>query len=127
MLGLFYYEYIMTNTNPTKRLENLKYDFTHEQYVENGKKGGKKTAEVYANRRLFKEAFKAYLSMQDENALEGMDQTNLDGIIIAMGQKAKGGDVPAATFIRDTVGEKPTEKQEIDIGPLKKLEVEIKE
>ena len=117
----------MTNTNPKRSLENLRHDFTHEERVANGIKGGQKTAEVYANRKLFKEAFKAYLEMQDENALEGMDQTNLDGIIIAMGQKAKGGDVPAATFIRDTVGEKPTEKQEIDIGPLKKLEVEIKE
>ena len=108
-------------------LKNLRHDFTHEERVLNGAKGGKKSAETYAKRMLFKDCLKFYLNLQDENAFAGTDQTNLEGIITAIVKKAKLGDVSAAVFVRDTVGEKPAEKQEIDIGPLKKLEVEIKE
>lgn len=117
----------MTNSNPDLRLENLRHDFTHEERVANGKKGGNETGETYRRRKMFKEAFEVYLSMQDENALEGMDQTNLEGIILALGKKAKSGDVAAATFVRDTVGEKPVDRQEVEVGDLKKLEVEIRE
>ena len=115
------------NPNPDKRLDNLKHNFTHEERVSNGSKGGIATGETYRRRKLFKEALESALSLQDPEALEGMDQTNLDVIIASMIKKAKNGDVPAAVFVRDTVGEKPVDRQEVEVGDLRKLEVEIKE
>ena len=44
---------------------------------------------------------------------EEMDLTNGDLVNLAMIGKAKEGDVKAAQFVRDTVGEMPTVKQEV--------------
>lgn len=43
------------------------------------------------------------------------DQTNQTLIAISMIQAAASGDVKAAAFVRDTVGEKPTDKIETSV------------
>ena len=52
---------------------------------------------------------------------------NAQAIAIAAIKKAKDGDIPACIFVRDTSGEKPVEKQEVEVGELQKLVVEVKE
>jgi len=48
-------------------------------------------------------------------SLKGKNITVEDAILIAIAQKAMKGDIPAGAFIRDTVGEKPTENQNVKI------------
>ena len=76
---------------------------THEENVANGRKGGIKSGEVKREKKLFKEAIEKKLG------------DSLENIIDAMISKASSGDVNATTFLRDTIGEKPTDKLEADI------------
>ena len=47
-------------------------------------------------------------------ALKGKNITVQDAMMIAQIQKALKGDTTAATFVRDTAGEKPTDKLTLD-------------
>ena len=46
--------------------------------------------------------------------IDGEKKTGAEAITLAMIKKASTGDVSAFLAIRDTIGEKPTEKQEVD-------------
>ena len=82
---------------------------THEENVANGRKGGIRSGEAKREKKLFKEAIEKKLGK------------SIDKIIDAMITKASKGDVPASTFLRDTIGEKPTDKIEGNIS-VEKLE-----
>lgn len=92
-----------------------------------GSRGGINSGEARREKKRLKEAFKVLLDMQDEDAMAGVDQTNAMAIALAMVKKAKSGDVQAGVFVRDTAGEKPVDEQVVEVGDLRKLEVEIKE
>ena len=96
--------------------------------VENGRKGGKASAESKRRKKEMRERLELLLSMPIGNgkgaelekiksyaAIKGKNVTVEDAILIAITQKAMKGDIPAGTFIRDTVGEKPTENQNVKI------------
>lgn len=84
---------------------------------ENGRKGGIKSGETRRRKKAFKELFDIALNMKDEETGKKNDVT----IVSAMIRKAKSGDVKAFESIRDTVGEKPIEKQEISADLIKKV------
>lgn len=69
--------------------------------VKAGRAGGLATAEANRQIATMREAFAS--AMTEEDRL---------GIYYAMRAKALAGDVRAAVFIRDTMGEKPTDKIE---------------
>lgn len=92
---------------------------SHEEAVENGRKGGIASGEA----RKLRSAVKRVLNMKlpsdkDELIKElekaGIDATNDNGIAFAMVLKALQGDISAAGWVRDTVGEKP--KDEVALG-----------
>lgn len=89
-----------------KKTENLK-PFTsnqsREEAAKNGKKGGIKSGEVRRARRTLKEELLFLLAQGDTQ-----EKLNL-----AMIKQALKGNVKAYALIRDTIGEKPVEKQEI--------------
>lgn len=89
-------------------------------------KGGIASGEARREKKAMKEQIKLLLSLplKDKKAIKqletlGIDTENIDNqmaMVIAMWQTAlKGGkgSVAAATFLRDTVGEKPIEEVEI--------------
>ena len=84
----------------------VKYQFTSEQdrtkAAENGRKGGKASAKVRGLKKTFKEAF------EDE-----LDDTKIKALIDAMYKEAKKGNTKAFEIIRDTMGQKPIERQEV--------------
>ena len=99
-----------------------------EQAVENGRKGGKASGEAKRRKKEMKERLEILLSMPIKDGkgaaiekiksfaeIKGKNITVEDAILIAIAQKALKGDIQAGTFIRDTVGEKPTTKVEADI------------
>lgn len=83
--------------------ENLKPIRSMSEARENGKKGGIKSGEVRRARKTLKEELLLLL----EN---GNTQNKIS---VALVQKAIKGDIKAFEVIRDTIGEKPTEKHEL--------------
>lgn len=93
---------------------------TPERRAECGRKGGIASGETRRKKRAMKERLGLLLNMPLKNgkladiedvksyaALKGKNITVEDAILIAQIQRAMKGDLLAATFIRDTSGNKP--------------------
>lgn len=75
---------------------------------ENAQKAGIKSGEKRRKRKKLKELLELALQNTDENGKQN------DFIIVAaLIKKAANGDTKAFELIRDTIGEKPTDKQEV--------------
>lgn len=85
---------------------------TSEQARKNGRKGGLKSAKVKAEKKSLRNALQTLLDGNYE--VEGKKVTGYDLMALGLFDKAKLGDVAAFNSLRDTVGEKPIEKKEID-------------
>lgn len=99
--------------------------FTHQERIENGRKGGIKSGEVKRARKQMRETIALILDMplkskngklnkkstvEQIKSLEDVKNHNPDvqtAILLAIAKKALAGDVVAATFLRDTSGENP--------------------
>ena len=104
---------------------------TPEERSECGRKGGIASVEARRNKKALKERLEILLDMPMKNgreadieaiknfaALKGKNITVQDAMMIAQIQKALKGDTQAAVFIRDTVGQNPTTKVDVDIEPV---------
>lgn len=98
--------------------ENLRgHEFTSDQSREaaviNGRKGGLKAGENRRRRKAFAEAFNTLLEQQftDRN---GKQLQGVEALAAKTFQEAMDGDMRAVQFIRDTVGEMPVQKVEVD-------------
>lgn len=85
-----------------------------------GSLGGKKAAANRKQRKLMKEIYAEFANMPvtkdlADDLLKAVDQkkrtkiTVAESIVLAQIMMAQAGDTKAATFIRDTIGEKPIE------------------
>lgn len=92
-----------------KQLANLipQNKRTKSEQREIGKQGGKKSGETRKKLKTFREVFNTELA--DEKI---KDMPIKKAIFMAMCREASNGNVRAAEFVRDTLGEKPTEKIE---------------
>jgi general stress protein YciG len=104
--------------------ENVKpFEFTSDQDREkaaiNGRKGGKASGEAKRRKKTLRELFEIYGSMPNT---DDPKLTNDEKLVLAQYREAIiGGSTSAATFIRDTKGEKPhdvVETPNIEIKPL---------
>lgn len=108
-------------------------NMTPEERRENGRKGGIASGEAKRKKKAMRDRLGILLELQMKPgkgadlesiknfaALKGKNITVQDAMMLAQIQKALKGDTAAATFIRDTAGEKPTDKLEhsgaIDTG-----------
>lgn len=108
-----------------KSKENLRPPTTTEEARERGRKGGIKSGEVRRERKALREVLDTLLNLpvgfevQKETLVAlGIDEEDCNNqtlISVAMIQAAASGDVKAATWLRDTVGEKPTDKIEASV------------
>ena len=89
------------------REDKLKPVRTKEEARERGRKGG--IASGIARRE--KKTFRATLELLLDRKLEGSSLT--EAVAVALFEKAMSGDVKAFQELRDTVGEKPVDKQEL--------------
>ena len=93
---------------------------TPEQLRENGRKGGIASGEAKRRKKAMRERLEVLLelplrdgrsadldSIKNFAALKGKNITVQDALMLAQIQKALKGDTTAATFVRDTVGDKP--------------------
>lgn len=93
---------------------------TKEEAREKGRNGGIKSGESRRAKKTMKEMLD-YLLDKEIKTTKG-DMSTLEAIMVSMIAKASKGDVRATEFIRDTIGQKPTEKTEF-VGELPPLVV----
>ena len=93
--------------------QNLKPCHSKSVARERGALGGKKSGVTKRRKKLMRETLKMLLSMPSDKR-EGM--CRMESSCIAQVLKAEDGDLSAFLAIRDTIGEKPTERQEVS-GP----------
>lgn len=77
---------------------------------ENARKAGKASGQARRKRKEFKEAIKTALTVLMED-----NKTVQDIGIEALLNKFMQGDLKAFELVRDTIGEKPTDKQEVKV------------
>lgn len=103
-------------------------NMTPEQRRENGRKGGIASGETKRRKKAMRERLEIILSMPLKDgkhadidaiknfaALKGKNITVEDAMMIAQIQKALKGDTVAATFIRDTAGQKPVDNMNMSV------------
>ena len=98
-------------------------ELTVEEQKKIASKGGKASVKARREKKKIKEQMELLLSLPNKDAKTkkklkamGIDIGNIDNqmaMVLSMYQKAISGDVQAATFIRDSMGEKVAEKVEI--------------
>ena len=113
-----------TNPNSQKGLRPINENITPEQRKEIASKGGKASAEKKRQKKemkemiqdLFEVGIKKGKVVDEIKSLEDAKGKNLtvgQALILAQIKKAMAGDTRAMEFLRDTMGQKPTNKQEI--------------
>lgn len=127
----------MANPNPTMP-ENFGKSFTPEEYRKNGAKGGIASGIAKREKKRAKEILDIFLSMplkkrkeaeiEDIKAFEELKGKNItvnEAIQLKQVQRALNGDLNSATYIRDTIGDKPVEKVQAEVNnPFKDLTTE---
>mgnify|MGYP000003507935 FL=1 len=88
---------------------NLKPARTKSEARERGRKGGIASGESRREKKTFRETLEALL----DRKLDGSRLTGREAVAVALFEKAMSGDVKAFQELRDTVGEKPVDKQEL--------------
>lgn len=84
------------------------------EQVEIAKRGAEKSAIVRREKKTMREILNILLEKQMTNKA-GEEVTTKEEILAAQVAKALEGDLPATQFIRDTIGEKPTEKTQTEL------------
>lgn len=97
----------MARGNPKNLISNS--ELTPKERENKARKAGQASVEARRKKKTMKEALLAILDVPDE---EGV--TLRESIVMSVVKRAKAGDITAFTTIRDTIGEKPADKQEID-------------
>lgn len=103
-------------------------DLTPSQRRENARKAGKASAEAKRQRRTLKEQMELLLSLpvKDESTKSFIESLGIDSdvinnsmaITLSMYQEALRGNTKAYELIRDTLGEKPSDKLQIEEAPV---------
>ena len=109
-----------------ERGKNAFARMTPEQRAENGRKGGLAKREATRRRKEMRETLDILLNMpmkkgkvysaEEIKSFADLKRKNItidQAMMITLVQKALKGDLNAIGMVRDTVGEKPTEKMEI--------------
>ena len=90
--------------------ENLKPFQSKSEAREKGKNGGIKSGEARRAKKTMKEMLD-YLLEKEINNKQGEKVNTQEAITLALLKQALNGNVKAYEVIRDTIGEKPTDKQ----------------
>lgn len=106
--------------------QNLKPQ-AHKLTVEEASKGGRKSAKNRKDRKTFREGLLLLLNepLKDKSGV-ATDKTTQDAVIAGLVKRAISGDVRAAEFIRDTIGEKPVQDVKVSTGDFSALDGAIK-
>ncbi len=117
--------------------QNLKAPGSTKEAQERGRKGGIASGEARRKKRTMKAAAKMLLDMAVSNpqveekmlkyGVPEEDITNQMAILVAMVNQATKGNVKAANFLRDTIGESPAERMHKEDSKLRREEFEYQQ
>lgn len=117
----------MANEQNLMPIEAVNSRRTREKHSADSRKAGIRSGEVRRARRTYKELFEQLLSLpiQDENTRDyllsmGFKEEHLNNDlveVVTMHQEVLKGNVRAYEAIRDTVGERPSDKLTIEEAP----------
>lgn len=93
---------------------------TSEEAREIGRKGGIASGKARRERKAFKEALLLALETMTEEG-KTIQEKGIESLM----KKYIDGDLQAFTIVRDTVGEKPTDKVEADVNSEVKINIEL--
>ena len=101
--------------------ENLKplNTRTKEEQRKIARKGGIASGKKRREKKQLKEVLEILLSMPSD---DGITEDNWEAVCLSMLNEAKSGNARAFELIRDTIGQKPTEQQQMDLTA--KIEVD---
>jgi hypothetical protein len=102
--------------------ENLKPIQSEKEAREKGKNGGIKSGEVRRAKKTMKQMLDYLLEKEITNK-QGEKATTQEAISVSLIKQALNGNVKAFEVIRDTIGEKPTDKHEL-VNTIPKIVVE---
>lgn len=88
--------------------QNLKPVRNKNEARERGKKGGQNSGKARRDKKILKDCFE--LLLEEKTNLNGKKLTGAEAMALTLFEKALGGDVKAAEFVRDTAGQKPIDK-----------------
>lgn len=99
-------------------------DQNREEAAKNGRKGGKASGEARRRRKSMAEAFDLLLKRKFTDR-SGQEVDGVTALVARVYQAALDGDIQAAKFIRDTTGEMPVQRVEVDtIDPQARAEMD---
>lgn len=105
-------------------IQNQEGGLTPDRAREIGKRGGEASGLARRRRKAMREVMSSIMTcdvsdeaLRDMLAAAGIEPTNENAIPFAMISRAARGDVEAARFVRDTLGEKPTESYNLSMSP----------
>ena len=98
----------------SKNLKPFDSNQNRDEAAKNGRKGGQKSGERRRERKKFKELLEIALQLPFDDTGKQNDFV----ITAALITKAINGDVKAYEVIRDTIGEKPKDVQEVSFTPV---------
>ncbi len=100
---------------------------TSSEARKNGRKGGIASGKARREKKLFRETLESLLSMPMKDGkdfsvddiknfadIKGKNISVQEAILIAQVQKAMKGDTRAAEYVRDSIGQKPSDKIQLD-------------
>lgn len=109
--------------------QNLSIIRTTDEARKRGRNGGYASGKARREKRSMRQTAEILLNLPQKGGkatdieklkkngdVTDANLTNLDQIVIAQINKARKGDARAAEFIRDLIGERPTDKQEVTIS-----------
>ena len=123
----------MPRGNPQNLIQNQPEGrFTTEQRREWASKAGKASADARRHHKRLGDLLKTVLALDTDDAAAaeelrkmGLDPTFANAATLAAIRKAVHGDIEAARYIRDTIGEKPTEAMSVALTekPVKAMDL----
>lgn len=107
--------------------QNLQPVRSKSEARERGRAGGKASGKARQERKTFREGLLLLLNepLMDKSG-HVSDKTTQDAVIAGLVKRAIAGDVRAAEFIRDTIGEKPVQEVNVSSGDFSALDGAIK-
>lgn len=100
------------NTGSLTNIEKHNQRISAEERRKNAHKAAEKSAAVRKHHKSIKEALLTLLAMPSEAR---PDISNYEALALSMIEAAQGGNVSAATWVRDSAGEKPVDRSETDV------------
>lgn len=97
-----------------KRTDNLKPCKTTQEARKRGRLGGIASGKAKRKKKNIRESLEILLALNTQDE-DGNEIETVEAISVALIRRALSGDVKAFEVIRDTIGQKPVQKQDISL------------